>query len=88
MQFSVDVGDLTRAEQKILEFINTNQDTFLYLSIGQLAQALDMSDATVSRFARHVGCRDYKALKALVMEQSAGPAAKMAGTLGREGGSA
>lgn len=86
MQFSVDAGDLTRAEQKILEFINTNQDTFLYLSIGQLAQALDMSDATVSRFARHVGCRDYKALKALVMEQSAGPAAKMAGTLGREGG--
>ena len=86
MQFSVDVGDLTRAEQKILEFINTNRDTFLYLSIGQLAQALDMSDATVSRFARHVGCRDYKSLKALVMEQSAGPAAKMAGTLGREGG--
>ena len=32
MQFSVDVGDLTRAEQKILEFINTNRDTFLYLS--------------------------------------------------------
>ena len=53
MQFSVDVGDLTRSEQKILEFINTNRDTFLYLSIGQLAQALDMSDATVSRFARH-----------------------------------
>ena len=45
MQFSVDVGDLTRSEQKILEFINTNRDTFLYLSIGQLAQALDMSDA-------------------------------------------
>ena len=66
MQFSVDVGDLTRSEQKILEFINTNRDTFLYLSIGQLAQALDMSDATVSRFARHVGCRDYKSLKALV----------------------
>lgn len=33
MQFSVDVGDLTRAEQKILEFINTNRDTFLYLSL-------------------------------------------------------
>lgn len=87
MQFSVDVGDLTRSEQKILEFINTNRDTFLYLSIGQLAQALDMSDATVSRFARHVGCRDYKSLKALVMEQSAGPAAKMAGHSGPgEGG--
>lgn len=79
-------GELTRAEQKILDYINTNTDTYLFSSIGQLAQRLEISNATVSRFARHVGCRDYKALKALVMEQSAGPAAKMAGTLGREGG--
>ena len=71
-------------EQKDLEFISTNRDTFLYLSIGQLARALDMSDATVSRFARHVGCRDYKSLKALVMEQSQAQQ-QMAGTLGRRG---
>ena len=55
-------GELTRAEQKILDYINTNTDTFLFLSIGQLAERLELSDATVSRFARHVGCRDFKAL--------------------------
>lgn len=31
-----------------------------------------------------MGCRDFKALKALVMEQASGPAVKMAGTLQQE----
>ena len=70
-------GELTRAEQKILDYINTNTDTFLFSSIGQLAQRLEISDATVSRFARHVGCRDFKALKSLV-----------AGAVSRPGGKA
>ena len=39
---------------------------------------------SISRFARHVGCRDFKALKALVMEQASGPAVKLAGTLHQE----
>ena len=60
-------GELTRAEQKILDYINTNTETFLFSSIGQLAERLELSDATVSRFARHVGCR--------------GPAVKLAATL-------
>ena len=34
-------GELTRAEQKILDYINTNTDTFLFSSIGQLAERLD-----------------------------------------------
>ena len=81
LQLPVPFGELTRAEQKILDYINTNTDTFLFSSIGQLSRQLEMSDATLSRFARHVGCRDFKALKGLVMEQASGPAAKMAGTL-------
>ena len=84
LHLPVSAGELTRAEQKILDYINTNPDTFLFLSIGQLAQRLELSDATVSRFARHVGCADFKELKNLVMEQSSGPAVKMAGTLSRE----
>ena len=79
--FPPPAGELTRAEQKILDYINTNTDAFLFSSIGQLAQRLELSDATVSRFARHVGCRDFKALKSLVLEQSPGPAVKLAATL-------
>ena len=81
LRLAIPPGELTRAEQKILDYINTNTDTFLFLSIGQLAERLELSDATVSRFARHVGCRDFKALKSLVLEQSPGPAVKLAATL-------
>ena len=86
LSLAVSAGELTRAEQKILNYINTNTDAFLFSSIGQLARRLDLSDATVSRFARHVGCADFKELKSMVVEQSAGPAAKMAGTLSQDGG--
>ena len=86
LRLEIPAGTLTRAEQKILDYINTNTDTFLFSSIGQLAQRLELSDATVSRFARHAGCSDFKELKSLVMEQASGPAAKMAGTLSRKEG--
>ena len=82
----VPTAELTRAERRILEYINTNTDSFLFLSIGQLAEKLEVSDATVSRFARHAGCRDFKALKSLVLEQSGGPAAKVAATLTQSDG--
>lgn len=85
LKLPVSAEQLTPAERKILEYINTNTDSFLFLSIGQLAGRLDLSDATLSRFARHVGCRDFKGLKALVLEQAAsGPAVKLAGTLHQE----
>ena len=45
LQLPVSSAELTRAEQKILDFINTNPDTFLFSSIGQLAQQLELSDA-------------------------------------------
>ena len=70
MELNLDIapGELTRADQKILDYINTNTDAFLFCSIGQLARQLQLSDATVSRFARHAGCTDFKALKGMVME--------------------
>lgn len=85
LSLAVSPEEWTRADQKILDYINTNPDLFLFSTIGQLARRLDLSDATVSRFARHAGCTDFKALKGLVMEQTSGPAAKMTETLTREG---
>lgn len=34
LRLSTPAGELTRAEQKILDYINTNTDTFLFSSIG------------------------------------------------------
>ena len=44
--------ELTRADRKILEFIGSNTEEFLFLGIGQLAERLEVSEATISRFER------------------------------------
>lgn len=88
IQFSQMPEQLTKAETRILDYISCSTEAFLFSSIGQLAQKLGISEATISRFVRHVGCRDFKELKQVVMQQAAaeagGPAAKMAQTLSRE----
>lgn len=86
IQFPEPMEKLTAAEQSILEFIEGHREEFLFMTIGQLAEQLHVSDATVSRFAKHVGCRDFKHLKAIVLEQNhlEGPAGKLAKTLFRD----
>ena len=59
---------LTATEQGIVEYIAAHRDEFLCMTIGQLSEALHISEATVSRFARHVGCEDFKHLKRTVGE--------------------
>lgn len=88
IQFPCPIENPTAAEQKILEFIESHREEFLFMTIGQLSEQLGVSQATISRFARHTGCGDFKALKSLVISQNhgEGPAAKLAGTLLQEEG--
>ena len=83
MNYPVTPREFTKTEHRIAEYIAANTEAFLFMGIAQLSETLNISEATVSRFARHVGCSDFKDLKRLVMEQNAiqGPAAKLAGTL-------
>ena len=53
----------TKSDLKIMDFIENYTDEFLFMSIGQLAERLGMSEATVSRCARHLGYRDFKEMK-------------------------
>ena len=83
LQFPQISDKLTPAEHRLLEFIEGNREEFLFMTIGQLAKRMNVSEATISRFARHVGCQDFKQLKGLVIDQNhlEGPAGKLAGTL-------
>ena len=45
---------LTDTEQSIIEYIAGHKDQFLCMTIGQLSVELSISEATISRFARHV----------------------------------
>lgn len=87
LDFPTIPDDLTKAEQRIIEYIYNHTDAFLFMTIGQLSEQLELSDATLSRFARHVGCKDFKDLKRIIMEQNtgSGPARKMARTLAIDG---
>ena len=87
LKFPVTPEKLTPAERKLLEYIEGNREEFLFMTIGQLAAKLEVSEATISRFARHLGCQDFKQLKNIVIEQNhlEGPAGKMAGTLFTDG---
>lgn len=61
---------LTKLEIKILEFIETNRDEFFFMSIMELAQKIDVSEATISRFARKIGADDFKSLRNLILDES------------------
>ena len=69
LQFPKTPERLTPAEQRILEFIEGNREEFLFMSIGQAADRLEISEATISRFARHMGCQDFKELKMLLSDR-------------------
>lgn len=73
----------TKSDMKIRDFIENNTEEFLFMSIGQLAKRLEMSEATISRFARHIGYTDFKDMKNHVAARKVGkgPARKIAGTL-------
>lgn len=72
-------GRLTSAEHKIMAYIASHPGEFLAASIEGIARHLDLSAATISRFARHMGCRDFKDLKRTLVARgaSAGCARKM-----------
>lgn len=76
----------TPAEQLIINYVIENPQEFLLQSIQEVARVLEVSDATVSRFARHAGFADFKALKAAVASSTLGPADKMLASIGEGSG--
>ena len=62
----------TKSDLRILEYIENHTEEFLLMSIGQLAGELGMSEATVSRFVRHIGYGDFKELKSRIARESTG----------------
>ena len=76
-------GKYTKSDEKILEFMESHTDEFLFMSIGEVAKRLEVSEATISRAARHLGYRDFKEMKNEIIGQKTGKGAagKIAGTL-------
>src|SRR5574339_310212 len=60
--------DLTKSEKQIADFLRKNQEESAFLSAGELANRLDLSEATLVRFARSLGFDSYPAMRELLQE--------------------
>lgn len=78
----------TKSDLKIINYIEGNTEQFLFMSICELAKTLNISEATISRFVRHIGYTDFKDMKSGIIKQKSGkgPAGKLAGTLLKDKG--
>ena len=62
-RITTDVSALRDAEKKVAELIFADIDFVTEASIGEIAQRAGVSDASVTRFARAVGCTNVRDLK-------------------------
>ncbi|MFP3503057.1 MurR/RpiR family transcriptional regulator [Burkholderia sp. SIMBA_062] len=63
--------ELREAERKVAAYILADLARAAHASIGTLARDAGVSVATVTRFAKAVGCRDVRELKVLVAQAAA-----------------
>jgi len=59
---------LTKSEKMIANFLRKNQEESAFLSAGEIARRLDLSEATLVRFARTLGFNSYPAMRSLLQE--------------------
>jgi len=56
-------NQLTKSEKRIANYLRKNQEEAAFLSAGELAARLDLSEATLVRFARTLGFPSYPAMR-------------------------
>jgi DNA-binding MurR/RpiR family transcriptional regulator len=60
--------DLTKSEKQIADYLRKNQEEAAFLSAGELADRLGLSEATLVRFARSLGFDSYPAMREVLQE--------------------
>ncbi len=61
-------NELTKIERQIADYLRKNQEESAFLSVGELAQRLDLSEATLVRFARSLGFDSFPAMREMLQE--------------------
>ncbi len=60
---------LTKSEKRIADYVRQNQDEAAFLSAAEIAAQLDLSEATMVRFARTLGFESYPAFRTTLQEK-------------------
>jgi len=58
--------ELTKSEKRIANYLRKHQEECAFLSVGELAKKLDLSEATMVRFARSLGFESYPDMRKLL----------------------
>jgi len=66
--FAAHDTDYTKSERRIVDFFRRNMDEAAFLSAADVAQQLEVSEATMVRFARTLGFESYPALREALQE--------------------
>jgi len=61
-------SELTKSERSIADFLRQNQDEAAFLSAGEIALRLNLSEATMVRFARTLGFNSYPAMRDVLQD--------------------
>jgi DNA-binding MurR/RpiR family transcriptional regulator len=61
-------SELTKSEKSIADYLRQNQDEAAFLSAGEIALRLNLSEATMVRFARTLGFNSYPAMREVLQE--------------------
>ncbi|HWR22881.1 MAG TPA: MurR/RpiR family transcriptional regulator [Feifaniaceae bacterium] len=64
---------MSRAEQQVVDYIISNPETVIYLSVAGLAESSGVSDATVVRACRSLGLNGYQDLKVTLAQDIVTP---------------
>lgn len=61
-------NDLTKSEKRIANFLRKNQEESAFLSASEIANRLELSEATLVRFARSLGFNSYPAMRTILQD--------------------
>lgn len=61
-------NDLTKSEKRIANFLRKNQEESAFLSAGEIASRMELSEATLVRFARSLGFSSYPAMRTVLQD--------------------
>ena len=65
---SENFNNLTKSEKRIANFLRKNQEESAFLSAGEIADRIGLSEATLVRFARTLGFSSYPAMRAVLQD--------------------
>ena len=61
-------NELTKSEKRIANYLRKNPEESAFHSAGEIAKKLDLSEATLVRFARTLGFNSYPAMRQMLQE--------------------